>query len=125
MGEASAGDMATSRLQSAKDRPDVLLKQWGPAPNSASPHFLLQTIDWRRDLAGRKSFSVRGDMLSIPIDDAVSRSACHQIGAGFECRIDLLPDHQMHFVQGVAAAACELEHAKSDHVTGFQTQHHG
>jgi hypothetical protein len=64
---------------------------------------------------------IRGDVLPIPIDDRFRRGTCHQIGTRFECCIDLLPDHQTHFMESVAPAASDLEHPKSNHGAGFKT----
>jgi hypothetical protein len=75
----------------------------------------------QHDLAERKPFGVRGDMLPVPVNDAISGSARHEIGAHFECCVDLSLHHHMDLVESVTAAARQFEHAEPNHVTGFQT----
>jgi hypothetical protein len=74
----------------------------------------------KTDLTVRKAFGVRCDMLPIPLNYTISRTARHQIGTRFEHGIDLLTHHQMQLIQSATATASELEHPKPDHVTGFK-----
>ena len=77
--------LATWRLQSAKHLRDDLLNNKGPQRTGGPLSFLIELLRCDRltgetDLTDRKSLGVRGDMLPIPVDYAISRRACHQIG---------------------------------------------